>query len=454
MLIRKNFLLLIVLIFVAYNTKGENTRISNSHSLSITISDEKKELELAVSKFKAASGSTDDHEIVALINQFKKIGKSSNEVINIISLKLKENDILYQNRGPKEVERLRGYLIASLSEIGINERIIPILKAELTFGYHPYLVAAAARASGKILDSNQSSFVPLLVKYLDQNYKDDYVDLDNYDLSWPLKMPTTARLEVVKSLAKIGNGENSLLAQIALQEIVESKEGTIFASDTLLINNSKKALERLKITVEDHSMHHIATAPSDKKGCCSETSAIPTENVTWINPANRKKQHLKAWKAVDQNGNNFYLKNIIGQPFMLTFFYSRCDNPNKCSASIGNLAKLQKDLKNLNLAKAVNLYAITYDPEYDSPSIVKSYGLEHGVVFDENIKFLKLEEDTHKNLLKEVSVLVNYGKGLVNTHGNQIYIFDKQGRLAKLYENTAWRNDKIVDDFKVLIEEK
>ncbi|WP_026898457.1 SCO family protein [Daejeonella oryzae] len=402
-------------------------------------------LNYALELFKNTDSQSDQNYIAGLLDVFKLYGKSSHPVIEQVSLKLMENDPIYNGRGPKEVERLRGYMLASISEIGINEKIESIVIAELSFGYHPYLAAAAARSAGLI---NNVKLIPLLNKYLSQSYKDDYVDLDNYELNWPLKHPTSVRREVIKSLAKIGS-VNSDLAIKGLNEITDINKKYFLSLDSNL-NKEAVLAKNVILSKLNYPKFSLPESSINPHTCCSAESK--TASAYWISSDKRKLQ-INNIQAKDQNGNDFKFSNTIGKPFAMTFFYTRCDNPEKCSSTIENLAKLQKDIKSEGLENKIELYGVTLEPTYDVPVQISVYGKSRGIDFEGNSKFLTMDTKVHDELIHELGVLVNYGKGLVNNHGTQLYLFDKKGRVAKVYDNSVWEDNSIIEDFNVLLKE-
>ncbi|MBC7912842.1 MAG: SCO family protein [Pyrinomonadaceae bacterium] len=412
---------------------------------------ERDKLSYSLELFKGTNSKSDQNTIVRLVDIFKLYGKSVHEVIDAISIKLIENDPIYYGRGPKEVERIRGYMLASLSEIGTNEKVKSIVGTELAYGYHPYLVAAAARTAGTI--KNNSELIPLLTKYLDDGYKDDFVDLDHYGNNWPLKAPTSVRLEVIKSLGKIGASDTEVALK-GLSEITENNQKYFFSLDSSLYKQAKIAINLIKNTnqIADFPQSSLPASSINSHACCSTESASSMTNTIWINSDKRSLQ-MKDIKAVDQNGNDFKFSNALGKPFALTFFYTRCDNPNKCSATIEHFARLQQSLRKEGLGNKVDLFGITLEPSYDIPIQLSAYGKDRGMDFDDNSKFLTIGNMEHEGLISDLGVLVSYGKGLVNNHGSQLYIFDKKGRVAKIYDNRVWEDQSVIEDFADLLKE-
>ena len=57
-----------------------------------------------------------------------------------------------------------------------------------------------------------------------------------------------------------------------------------------------------------------------------------------------------------------------GQPSIVVFFYTRCDNPMKCSLTVTKLGRIQKLLEaHVNSRIEIHTAAITYDPAFDLP---------------------------------------------------------------------------------------
>ncbi len=61
-----------------------------------------------------------------------------------------------------------------------------------------------------------------------------------------------------------------------------------------------------------------------------------------------------------------------GQPSIVVFFYTRCDNPQKCSLTVSKLARVQQQLAERGLADQVRTAAITYDPGFDLPERLRA----------------------------------------------------------------------------------
>ena len=122
-------------------------------------------------------------------------------------------------------------------------------------------------------------------------------------------------------------------------------------------------------------------------------------------------------------------------------------------STVHRLGELETECMNDNLADKIGIYGMTYDPDFDTPSILKKYGEMYGVGFNKNMKFLKTEDSSGPTLSNQLQLRVNYGAGTVNQHGIQLFVFDKQGRLAAVCDNDSWSVSDVKNCLASLIDE-
>jgi protein SCO1/2 len=81
---------------------------------------------------------------------------------------------------------------------------------------------------------------------------------------------------------------------------------------------------------------------------------------------------------VNQDGKTIHLSDFKGKAVLLTFIYTRCPNPDFCPRVSGQFAALEKQLAQspADLART-QLLSISLDPAYDTPSVLRKYGLAY-----------------------------------------------------------------------------
>jgi protein SCO1/2 len=154
--------------------------------------------------------------------------------------------------------------------------------------------------------------------------------------------------------------------------------------------------------------------------------------------------------AVDQEGRALPLVRLEGQPLALAFFYTRCDNPDKCPLTVARLAGLQSALGRAGLADRVRLAAVTLDPELDSPGEVKRFSESLGLRPGPQAMLLRVDRADLDRLLADLQVAVSYGADRVSVHGIQLYLFDRRGRYVRDYRSVVWDQAAVLADLERL----
>jgi protein SCO1/2 len=157
---------------------------------------------------------------------------------------------------------------------------------------------------------------------------------------------------------------------------------------------------------------------------------------------------IQATQLQDQDGAIFSFGDFfLGRPGVLAFFYTRCMNPNKCSLTITKLARLQKRFAKRALQGRFNVAAITYDPAFDSPSRLRAYGADRGLVFDDRNRLLRTT-GTFEPLQRWLDLGVGYGATTVNQHRLDIVVLDDKACPATQISRVQWDEDEIISALK------
>ena len=156
----------------------------------------------------------------------------------------------------------------------------------------------------------------------------------------------------------------------------------------------------------------------------------------------------------DHEGESITFKEFFhGHPSIVVFFYTRCDNPLKCSLTVTKLARIQKLLEAQGLADQIHTAAITYDPAFDLPERLRVYGQDRGVRMDARHRMLRATDGIDA-LRRHFKLGVNFIESLVNRHRIEAYILDAEGRIAASFERLHWDEQEVVDRAIEVLEEK
>lgn len=155
--------------------------------------------------------------------------------------------------------------------------------------------------------------------------------------------------------------------------------------------------------------------------------------------------------AVDQDGNTLTLgAYYLGSISVVGFFYTRCDNPNKCELTVARLAILQKRLRDIGLA-GVNVSAISYDPGHDTPALLKTYGQSRGFQFGAAHRFLRSGVADMSRIRAAFHLGVNYAGSVVNHHRIELYVVARNGMVSAQFARLRWDEDEVVNELAKLL---
>ena len=83
-------------------------------------------------------------------------------------------------------------------------------------------------------------------------------------------------------------------------------------------------------------------------------------------------------------------EDLRGTPFVMTFIYTSCVE--QCGTLMQLLRMIQVDAAEQGYADNINLLAITFDPDTDTPDVLREYGEAFDMDFDAgNFRFLRPE---------------------------------------------------------------
>jgi cytochrome oxidase Cu insertion factor (SCO1/SenC/PrrC family) len=367
---------------------------------------------------------TAEEHIAALVDAVKENPRRKDCLVAL----LPEQISLYAGRSANATVRMRGYIIAAFGQVGLPAAALPYVLEELESGRDPYLVAAAATAL-RGLDGPTSQVVPFLLAAIENvRYADDAVSFDSYRPRWPLPNHTTAIEEILKTFAWLGPDAQS--ARPALQALHDHPEA--------ISPLARATLETV-----------LAEFGSATPGCCTAPGNLMDRCA---GEAHRDLAIPEGVELEDQDGCRLSFGDFFsGRPSIVVFFYTRCDNPNKCSLTITKLAALQCALQERGLHGRIGTAAVTYDPAYDLPPRLRAYGENRGVVFSDSDRFLRTIAGL--DALQEYFDLgVNFGQASVNRHRIELFILDHDGAITGRFTRLQWNSNEVLHHASALAE--
>jgi protein SCO1/2 len=84
------------------------------------------------------------------------------------------------------------------------------------------------------------------------------------------------------------------------------------------------------------------------------------------------------FRLLNQSGKRIHLAQFRGRVLLLTFIYTRCPLADFCPRMSENFAAIDKGLAaDTAIYRKTHLLSISFDPAYDTPAVLRSYGGAH-----------------------------------------------------------------------------
>lgn len=144
----------------------------------------------------------------------------------------------------------------------------------------------------------------------------------------------------------------------------------------------------------------------------------------------------------NQDGKPLHLADLKGKAVLVTFIYTRCPQPTFCPRISSQFASIHDDLaKNPDDYSKTHLVSISLDPSYDTPPILKKYGLAY---MDNNPagfaqwEFASTKPEDLSKLAKAFG-LEYFQQDNQIVHTMNTVLLSPDGTVAKTWEGNEWK---------------
>lgn len=164
------------------------------------------------------------------------------------------------------------------------------------------------------------------------------------------------------------------------------------------------------------------------------------------------------FQLVNQDAKPIHMSQYAGKALALTFVYTRCPQPDQCTLMSNNFAVVDRELQRQPDAYAnTHLLTISFDPDYDSPKVMRSYGASHTERYSDETfqhwEFATGTPDQVKGIAQYFGLRYFHdtesGEDQV-IHSLRTAVIGPDGKLVKLYRGNEWKPAEIVEDLKAL----
>ena len=152
----------------------------------------------------------------------------------------------------------------------------------------------------------------------------------------------------------------------------------------------------------------------------------------------------------DQDGQFRLKKDFLGAPLAINFVFTSCQNARMCPASTSAMRKLADELAKRPALANVRLLTITFDPEVDTPGMLRTYAQGYGIDFKRH-SFLTGREAHIKDLMRHYGILTTRSDGTI-LHNAALVIVSPEGRIVQRREGAVFDSAEVAEYFARLAE--
>lgn len=243
-----------------------------------------------------------------------------------------------------------------------------------------------------------------------------------------------------------------IIAHESIPQFMEAMTMPFRVKDRAVFNDvtsGEKVSFQLHVTESESWVDHIE--PLDRRQSPASDSSAPSKNElhpeAGANSAARGRatNPLRDYKFTNELGRPVSLNDFRGQAIALTFFFSRCPIPEFCPRLSRNFAEAEKKLNAMeNAPTNWHLISVTFDPERDTPKVLKAYGATYG--YDPaHWSFLTGPKDKIADLARLCDVKFDPDSGLFN-HNFRTLIVDASNHLQMVFPTSGNLSESIVQE--------
>ena len=159
------------------------------------------------------------------------------------------------------------------------------------------------------------------------------------------------------------------------------------------------------------------------------------------------------FKLLNQSNHIIHMAQFKGKVLLVTFIYTRCPLADFCPRMSRNFAEVDQALAaDPALYKETHLLSISFDPAYDTPKVLRSYG---GAYTGQYTKEKFLHWDFAAPSEKELPAITQYfdvgvtpGGSKTLVHSLSTVLIGKDGKVVAWYPTNEWKPTEVVAQIK------
>jgi protein SCO1/2 len=148
----------------------------------------------------------------------------------------------------------------------------------------------------------------------------------------------------------------------------------------------------------------------------------------------------------NQDGRSIRLSDFKGQAIAFTFFFTRCPFPVYCPRMSANFAAVQRELLANAPSTDWHLVSISFDPEFDKPPVLRSYGQGYGQQ-PAHWTFATGRADEIRKFGAGFGLMFRRTDTSID-HNIRTVVVDPAGKVHKVFYDNEWKPAELADEIR------
>jgi len=202
---------------------------------------------------------------------------------------------------------------------------------------------------------------------------------------------------------------------------------------------------RMTVTDKDLFLDQVKKIPASEVRVAEPTPAASVASTA--SARLREGDVVPSFALIDQNGAPVTLDPFRGQPFLLTFIFTRCPIPTFCPRISQKFSELQQAIKSeAGAAGKTRLLSITLDPQFDTPEILLGYAQQ--VRADLQIWTFATGAPAEIDKLTQSFAVFVQPEGGTISHGLATALVGPDGKVVKIWRGNAWEPSEVIAELR------
>ncbi len=160
------------------------------------------------------------------------------------------------------------------------------------------------------------------------------------------------------------------------------------------------------------------------------------------------REQVPDFSFVNQDGKSISLGQYRGKVLLVTFIYTRCPFPDFCPRMSTNFAQIHEQLAIDPALANVHLLSISFDPDHDTPKVLRNYGFSVAHTRDPALftrwEFAVPSAADLPKIAAFFALTVKPEGGLI-THNLSTAVIGPDGKIVEWYHGSDWQISDVMN---------